>query len=67
MCVALQVPKVFHDGLVLYALKHLLGMVLELGLTAIDEGCQGIKLLHISVVEACLRMFNREKDGPLST
>lgn len=46
---ALGEPEVFHDSLVLYALKHLLGMVSKLGLAAVDEGCQGIKLLHINV------------------
>lgn len=32
---ALQVPKVFKDNLVLHVVKHLLGMVLEVGLAAI--------------------------------
>lgn len=61
---ALQVSKVLHDSLVLYALEHLLGMVFEVGLAAIEIGCQGVKLLRISSVEACLRMFNHLKDWP---
>lgn len=32
-------------------------MVWEVGLAAIDKGCQEIKLLHISVVEVCLRIL----------
>lgn len=41
-------------------------MVLEVGLATIGKGCQRIKLLRISVVEACLRMFNHEKGWAFS-
>lgn len=51
---ALQVPKVLHDRLALYVLKHVLGMVWEVGLVAIHR-VPG-KLLHISVVEVCLNV-----------
>lgn len=59
---ALQVPKVLHDRLALYVLKHLLGMVWEVGLVAME--CQ--ESYCTSVWWRCVSMLNHEKDWALS-
>jgi len=64
----LQVRKVRHINLVLYVLKHSLGMVSDFRLAVLDEGCQRIVLLCVSGGGGLSpgAGFNHEKDELLT-